>query len=283
MSFFFTGFYTNRRVENLLPPFYSNGVTSAIATLAVPTINPYYPAGAPAGLSVSTDLGYQVPNTLNLYELSERYQFGFNVDLPFGWTGQIYNSRSYEANQYYMHLVNSKYASNALGNVVNGNAKPASIPYLNVFCDPTQFKCNSPTTLNYITATRHIGDTYQLEEKGARFDGPLFDLPGGQIKAAVGGTYESDDVLAVNRNAVGANPDGTPNPPTIAPSYDPEPFSVWAGFAQLDIPVFGDNFNLPLARKLDLEVSWRHDQYSSPNGALAGGTSNPKVGIHLAA
>ncbi len=198
VSFFFTGFYTNRRVENLLPPFYSNGVTSAIATLAVPTINPYYPAGAPAGLSVSTDLGYQAPNTLNLYELSERYQFGFNVDLPFGWTGQIYDSRSYEANQYYMHLVNSKYASNALGNVVNGNAKPASIPYLNVFCDPTQFKCNSPTTLNYITATRHIGDTYQLEEKGARFDGPLFDLPGGQIKAAVGGTYESDDVLAVN-------------------------------------------------------------------------------------
>jgi iron complex outermembrane recepter protein len=280
VSFFFTGFYTNRRVENMLPPFYSNGVTSSISTLAVPTINPYYPTGAPAGLQVSSDLGYQARNRLDLYEISARYQFGLNLDLPFGWTGQIYDSRSYEANQYYMKLVDTKYASNALGNVVNGNAKPASIPYLNVFCDPTQFQCNSPTTLNYITATRHVGDTYQLEEKGGRFDGPLFDLPGGQIKAAIGGTYESDNVLAVNQNAVGVSPDGTANPPVIAPTFDPEPFSVWAGFAQIDIPVFGDNFNLPLARKLDLEFSWRHDQYSSPNGALSGGTSNPKVAFN---
>ena len=30
-------------------------------------------------------------------------------------------------------------------------------------------------------------------------------------------------------------------------------------------------------RKLDLEASWRHDQYNSPNGALKGGTSNPKL------
>jgi len=276
VSFFFTGFYTNRRFENLEPPFYSNGVTSAINTLTVPTINPYYPAGAPTGLQVSTDLAYQTPTWLDGYEISARYQFGLNLDLPFGWTGQIYDSRSYEANQYYLKLVNSKYASNALGNVVSGNSKPASIPYLNVFCDPTQFECNSATTLKYITATRHLGDTYQLEEKGGRFDGPLFDLPGGQVKAAVGGTYESDNVLAVNQNSVGVNPDGTPNPPTIPPTYDPEPFTVWAGFAQLDIPVFGDNFNLPLVRKLDLEASWRHDQYSSPNGALAGGTSNPK-------
>ncbi|MDE2476004.1 MAG: TonB-dependent receptor [Alphaproteobacteria bacterium] len=276
VSLFFTGFYTNRRFENLPPPFYSNGVANSIATYAVPTINPYYPTGAPAGLNVSTDLGFQAPNWLDGYEISARYQFGLNLDLPFGWTGQIYDSRSYEVNQYYWKLVNTKYASNALGNVVNGNAKPASIPYLNLFCDPTQFQCNSPTTLNYITATRHIGDTYQLEEKGGRFDGPLFDLPGGQVKAAVGGTYESDDVLAVNQNSVGVNPNGTPNPPVIAPTYDPEPFSVWAAFTQLDIPVFGDNFNLPLVRKLDVEASWRHDQYSSPNGALAGGTSNPK-------
>src|SRR6185437_12576192 len=63
----------------------------------------------------------------------------------------------------------------------------------------------------------------------------------------------------------------------VAASVDSEPYSVWAGFAQIDIPVFGDNFNLPLVRKLDLEASWRHDQYSSPNGALSGGTSNPKV------
>jgi hypothetical protein len=35
-----------------------------------------------------------------------------------------------------------------------------------------------------------------------------------------------------------------------------------------------------LARKLDLEASWRHDQYSSPDGALTGGTSNPKLAFN---
>ena len=44
----------------------------------------------------------------------------------------------------------------------------------------------------------------------------------------------------------------------------------------MNIPVFGDNFNIPLFRRLDLEASWRHDQY---HGTLAGGTSNPKVGF----
>ena len=274
VSFFFTGFYANRRIENQEPPFYSNGVPNAIKTLAVPTINPYYPTGAPAGLNVSTDLAYYVPTFNDAFEISDRYSFGLNLDLPFNWSGQIYDSRSYETSQYVLKLVNSKYASNALGNVVNGFAKPASIPYLNVFCDPRQYQCNSPATLNYITAYRHLGDIYSIEEKGGRFDGPLFDLPGGQIKAAIGGSYESDNVLGIQANAVSVDPNGTPSSPTIAPLIDPEPYTVWAGFAQLDIPVFGDNFNLPLVRKLDLEASWRHDRY---NGTLSGGTSNPKL------
>jgi iron complex outermembrane recepter protein len=280
VSLFFTGFYSNRRVENVEGPDYSNGAQSEIKTFPVPTINPYYPVGAPAGLNIQTDLGSIVPTYNDAFEISARYSFGLNLDLPFGWTGQIYDSRSYETDQYYLHFVDSNYASNALGNVVNGNAKPASIPYLNLFCDQTKFACNSPATINYISSYRHLGDVYQLEEKGARFDGPLFDLPGGQVKAAIGGDYESDDVLGIQANYVSVQPNGTPNPaPSTgpAPLLDPEPYTVWAGFAQLDIPVFGDNFNIPLARRLDLEASWRHDQYSSPNGALAGGTSNPKL------
>jgi hypothetical protein len=33
--------------------------------------------------------------------------------------------------------------------------KPSDIPYLNVFCDPQAFQCNSPTTLDYIRAERN--------------------------------------------------------------------------------------------------------------------------------
>jgi len=291
VSFFFTGFYTNRRVTELTPLFYSDGGTQDIQTFAVPTTNPYYPAGAPAGLQVSYDLGKEYPPFVRAYEISARYQFGFNVDLPYGWTGQIYDSRSYEHDKFIGYGANDKAVSIALGNTVSGVSKPASVPYLNLFCDPTAFQCNSQQTIAFIGGERFNEAIDQIEEKGARFDGPLFNVPGGQVKAAVGGTYDSNNVIAYRYNNFQVTPLSVP--PGTAPfgpvpadlntasaSVDPEPYTVWAGFVQVDVPIFGDNFNFPLMRKLDIEASWRHDQYSSPNGILTGGTSNPKVAFN---
>jgi iron complex outermembrane receptor protein len=270
IQFFASGFYTNRRIQEQTPAFYSGGVTGTeLRTYSVPTINPYYPTNAPAGLRVSYSLAQEIPPIIPALELSYRYQFGVNLDLPGDWSGQIYDSRSYEDAQYFATQPNSNAANVALGNVVGGISKPAAIPYLNLFCDPTQLRCNSPATLAYITANRSLGVKYSIEEKGARFDGPLFPLPAGDVKAAIGGTYESDNVLGFAGNNSGS-PAGTP----LSIQYDSQPYNVWAGFVQVDWPIFGDNLNFPLVRKLDVETSWRHDQY---NGSLKGGTSNPKV------
>src|SRR6185369_11363594 len=108
-------------------------------------------------------------------------------------------------------------ANVALGNVVGGISKPAAVPYLNLFCDATQFRCNSQATLDYITAHRSLGVHYTIEEKGARFDGPVFALPAGDVKAAIGGTYESDNVLGFAGNNSGS-PAGTP----LSIQYDSE-------------------------------------------------------------
>ena len=269
ISFFASGFYSNRRVEEIAPAVQGQGVTNTIKTFVVPTTNPYYPTNAPSNLRVSYDFARELPPTIPAFELSYRYEFGLNLDLPGGWNGQLFDSRSYESNVYTINTVNDNAVNVALGTPTGGVTKPAGIPYLNLFCDVTQFQCNSPATLAYLQAQRYLGDKYSIEEKGARFDGPLFDLPAGQVKAAVGGTYESDNVLGFTGNNSGS-PAGTP----LSIINDSEPYSVWAGYTQVDVPVFGDNFNLPLFRKLDLELSWRHDQY---NGTLKGGTSNPKL------
>ena len=71
-----------------------------------------------------------------------------------------------------------------------------------------------------------------------------------------------------------ANNAGAPAGSPLSTIYDSEPYNVEAGFTQGDIPIFGDNFNLPLVRKLDLEASYRFDSY---NGTLSGTTGNPKV------
>lgn len=276
VSFFGTGFYSNRRVEDYLPSFGGQGLGAYLTDWKVPTINPYYPAGAPAGLRVGYDLALEAPPSIPAWEVSERYQFGLNLDLPFAWNGQIYESRSYEDVGYMRHYISSAGVNAALGNngaqAVNSLTGQA-IPFLNMFCDPLAFQCNSPTTLNYIQARRTQNARWAMEEKGAKFDGPLFDLPAGQVKAAVGATYESDSVSGCDGSNAGT-PGNLPLGQFI--TCDPEPYHVWAYFGQVDIPVFGDNLNFPLMRKFDLEGSWRYDSYGG-NPVLTGITRNPKV------
>src|SRR6185295_7153309 len=129
---------------------------------------------------------------------------------------------------------------------------------------------NSNATLNFVTGFRGLNEKVWLDEKGAKFDGPLFDLPAGEVKAAVGGTYTTFNVFFDRAQNTG----GTLILPHI---LDSEPYNVWAGFVQVNVPVFGDGFNFPLFRRLELEASWRHDQY---HGTLHGGTSNPKIGFN---
>ncbi|MDE2477140.1 MAG: TonB-dependent receptor plug domain-containing protein [Alphaproteobacteria bacterium] len=275
VSFFGTGFYANRRVEDKLPSFGGQGLGTYLTDWKVPTINPYYPAGAPSGLRVGYDLADEVTPSIPAWEVSERYQFGLNLDLPFAWNGQIYESRSFEDVGYIRHYISTAGVNAALGNNGAQAVNPATgapIPFLNLFCDPLAFRCNSPTTLNYIGATRTQNARWAMEEKGAKFDGPLFDLPAGQVKAAVGATYESDSVSGCDGSNAGT-PGNLPLGQFI--TCDPEPYHVWAYFGQLDIPVFGDNLNFPLMRKLDLEGSWRYDQYGG-NPVLTGITRNPK-------
>src|SRR5215469_7977687 len=269
VSFFFSGFYTNRRSQERLPSFGPGGLSRYTATVSVPTTNPYYPTGAPAGLRVSYNFAVEVPPSVPAWEVSERYQFGLNLDLPFGWSGQIYDARSFEDVGYVRHVLSTSRVNDALS-----GAQPAGVPWLNVFCDPFAHQCNSPTTLAYIGNEESRFARFTIDEKSLRFDGPVFDLPGGQIKAAIGGLYDGDSVVGGNGDNSGIA--GSHPPLNQVTTIDPEPYHIWAGFAQVDVPIFGDNFNFPLMRKLDIEGSVRRDSYGG-NVNLQGTTRNPKL------
>jgi iron complex outermembrane receptor protein len=93
-------------------------------------------------------------------------------------------------------------------------------------------------------------------------NGSLADLPGGVVKAAVGGEYRRER-LDVSRTGF----TGTPSPPNLARS-------VTAEYAELDIPIVGESNAIPLVNSLDLSVAVRHENYSD-----FGATTNPKVGL----
>jgi hypothetical protein len=283
ISAFFTGFYSNRRSKFLIPTNQGPGANNALTNITVPSFNPYYPTGgAPNNLRVAYDMGRENPAQVDAYEIAARYHMGLNIALPAEWQAQIYYSETYDSS--YNHVsraANPAAVSAALGWTINAVAaaatapsfgtwtKPGFVPYLNLFCDPTQFRCNSESTLNYISGYRSFNQRFWVNEKGVKADGPLFDLPGGTVKAAIG-----MNLTSMRFNSVAQDNTNTGNL-TINPLYDAQGRFVWATFAQVNVPLVGENNMLPLLRRLDLEASWRHDQYSD-----VGGTSNPKIAFN---
>ncbi len=281
VTFYGEAFYSNRRARFLNNAIATPSSSDALL-IGVPTFNPYYPTGgAPTNLRVGYNIALENPPFTNAYELADHYQMGLHIALPYGWNGDVYYSQMYDSSfSRNDGIVNKNAVSAALGwtmpvtpavgttPAIATWTKPANVPYLNLFCDPTVFSCNSPNTLGYITGIRTRTEVMSINEKGAKFDGPLFDLPGGTLKGAVGGTYTSYFFNFTNLENSGTAT-------LIAPLLnDPLHRQVWAGFAELNIPVFSDSFNFPGFRKLQIEASWRHDQYSD-----VGGTSNPKISL----
>ena len=280
ISFYGEGFYDNRRFQFLNLANQSPASTQDLS-VQVPTLNPYYPVGAPGNLVVNYNIGLEVPPYTDGGEVADRYLGGLKFDLPANWEGRVYYSESFDSTHAASTAVNQNAVSAALGwtipaGVAIGTApaiaswtKPATVPYLNLFCDPRAFTCNSPATLSYISGSRNETTDFWVDEKGANFDGALFSLPAGDVKAAVGALYTSES-WSYTLN------DDTKTSSLLAPALgEHEHLNFWAAFAQLNIPLIGDANSLPFVRQLDIEASWRHDQYSN-----VGGTSNPKVGFN---
>jgi outer membrane receptor protein involved in Fe transport len=280
ISFYGEAYYSNRRAQFLNLANQSPASTQDLQ-VQVPTRNPYYPIGAPANLVVNYNIGLEIPPFTSVSEVSDRYSLGLNVALPSKWEGRIYYSQTFNGTHTDTRTVSPNAVSAALGwtmpvaspvgtsPAIATWTKPANIPYLNLFCDARAFACNAQAILDYVTGRRLSAVNFGFNEKGVNFDGPLFSLPAGDVKAAVGGTYTS-------QTWVYQQTDNTKAATLVTPILlEAKKNQFWAGFAQLNIPVVGEANAFPLVQQLEFEASWRHDQYSD-----VGGTSNPKIGFN---
>ncbi len=94
---------------------------------------------------------------------------------------------------------------------------------------------------------------------GLRASGDLFQLPGGIVAAAIGTQYREETLIS---QAIGfpAGRDGRRD--------------VTALFAEVQVPLVGDDNALPFIQRLEVNLSGRIDDYSD-----FGRTSNPRVGV----
>ena len=275
ISFYGEGIWGMRRTSII-----SNDNGHQIA-YPVPTFNPYYPTNAPGNLRSAYHLGIEKPQVERAYAMAQRYQLGLNIALPADWAMQVYFSHTKDK-EYFNETNDVLKASvsaalgwtiprTAAGGTAPGIAtwtKPSNVPYLNLFCDPLAYQCNSPDTLNYLHGITETSEYMHVRERGIKADGPLFDLPGGTVKMAIGANLTTYNFLITQIQT-------NQTDPTVTITQDPRKREVWAAYTQLNIPIFSDQNALPLLRRLEFEASWRHDQYSD-----VGGTSNAKLAFN---
>lgn len=129
----------------------------------------------------------------------------------------------------------------------------------------------NPATINSIrgsTVSSYDGAVWSLT---TRADGPLFALPAGAVRLAVGGEYRQERYR--DRGAVLDT--SSLAPIFSAPTPLPGTRTVKAGYAELLLPVFGGSATIPGFHRLDLSAAVRAEQYSD-----FGNTTNPRFGFN---
>jgi outer membrane receptor protein involved in Fe transport len=138
------------------------------------------------------------------------------------------------------------------------NGGPATIPNVipNFFDGPNMF---SPQQVAYLTFTSHDHNTTSERYAYADVNGPLFDLPAGPVKLAVGTEYRMEYLRNTPDALVSAGYAVNPMQRTAGGYY------VGSIYAELDIPVLAD---APFAKLFTPNPSVRRDDYTSFGSAV---------------
>ena len=252
LTVFTDGFYSKRTFERF-PGF-------ASASLTVPQTNAFFvrPAGF-AGTNYALDYNFRNDVARNVQTGSgESWQItpGIRVKLPADWQFEALVSKGRTSDE----SRTTAGVGNAALNAALASNNPATA------FDPYGLGRTSAATLagifNQISIDPTIGRFTGYE---ARLNGGLFDLPGGQVKVALG--YEGQEFTVKLGTAR-----GNPTTPLIFRTFNRR---VDSGYAEVLIPIFGPGNAVGGIQKLELDAAIRYDTYSD-----VGNTTNPKFGIN---
>ncbi len=236
-------------------------------TILLPASNRFYIPGIPgvapgASLSVRYALAKDIGERITLAtERSSSNTVGMKVVLPAEWSADAYFTHGLAKNC----QCEEGEKSGILNTTALRNLLVANDPLFNPF---------SPTPMDATTRSRVLGENLLrnqtiLKDGVIKFDGPLFAIPGGQVRAAIGGEYLN--IVGNYRNA------GTTTRPDnlfVGTYSGSKSRTVKAAFAELFVPVVGQDNALPLVKRLDLSMATRYEKYSD-----FGNTNNPKIGV----
>lgn len=190
---------------------------------------------------------------------TEAWQFtaGFDVMLPGDWSMTVHATQG-ENEESVWSAGNGVNSGNLAAALASSNPESAFNPF--------GTSENSQAVIDSIfdNYTDTFGET-EIKDYGVKFDGPLFQIPGGDVKLAIGaGYYEMDLRTGQLRGALGSMR-GTDKKLNR---------DVTSAFIEMFIPIFGPENAIPGFQSLVIDIAARSDDYSD-----VGKTENPKLGI----
>ena len=228
--------------------------------LTVPSSNAFFVAPA-GGAPPSETVGYAFTKDFGLnndsfgYSVAYEATIGADVKLPHNWKFEADYTYGRDDDRSTAYNLNNAALNAALA---SSNPSTAFNPY---------GAANSPAVLANLKNSAFIapGRTTQQEAEG-KFDGPVFALPGGEVRLAIGGEFLREDIWS------GLNS----GPPTALTSYRiPASRDVRSGYIEAYVPLVGTGNAMPGIQRLDIDLAGRYESYSDE-----GTTSNPKFGVN---
>ena len=133
----------------------------------------------------------------------------------------------------------------------------------------------SAAALANVIARERLDARSKLDSGDVKIVGTLFELPAGKPGIAVGGSWRRESLVGAT------DPNGSVTGPFkggYIGGQAADPFAqsrrIWAVFAEVKLPIFGDEFHIPGFHEFDLIGAVRHENYSD-----AGSSTIPKVGF----
>jgi iron complex outermembrane receptor protein len=202
------------------------------------------------------------------------------VDLPFGdWQATAMFNYGRSNSTAFQRTLNTGFLAQAMRRTtVAGVQTPALVASSGLAgnaIDPYNLTLGNPAVVDQIVDNGQFSKAIQHKiQYGVSANGTLFELPGGAVKAAVGGQWAFDDYVA-NWNTNW--PIGAIAGPPVAGSQVAvaRPHRITnSGFAELNVPIVGEGNRMPFVHALTFNASGRLDSYSD-----FGDTANYKLGV----
>ncbi len=252
--------------------------------VAIDTTNPYFQSiNGETTQNVSFDFSpFLGGNNVTDYNNVQMFQITPKVvaDLPFGdWQATATFNYGRSNTTGLVRSVNTALLSQSMRQVkVAGVLTPALVASPSLAgnaVNPYNLNAGNPLLLDNILNTGSYGKAIQHQiQWGGSANGTLFELPGGAVKAALGGQWAFEDYVANwNTNAPIGSAGGAAPPGAQMAVARPHRITN-TGFAEINVPIVGEGNRMPLVHALSLNVSGRIDSYSD-----FGNTENYKIGL----